>query len=179
MDPKYKDPRWLAFREEVFKYKKYLQSFRCKNYCKNKKVLQVHHPFYINGLEIWQYNVEDMELLCRSCHKELHEKSIFVKDKDDKNNKTNQIVIYNSFERYVQHKVYSHIVDSLYFGFDNIRDRCNGILKNYTNYPCMSNCSIELKHIASDNKSYLNSDAIMKKGKIIKKCEITLEWDFK
>lgn len=30
--------------------------------------MQVHHPFYLKGRNPWEYEVEDVRVLCPGCH---------------------------------------------------------------------------------------------------------------
>lgn len=34
---------------------------------------QVHHIFYVAGLKPWEHDQQDVVLLCKSCHEQLHE----------------------------------------------------------------------------------------------------------
>lgn len=45
-----------------------LANFRCKE-CGYNRNLQVHHLNYKN---LWHEKDEDLEVLCRSCHKHIH-----------------------------------------------------------------------------------------------------------
>lgn len=35
--------------------------------------LHVHHRFYRKGKEPWQYEMEDMMVICGTCHESIHE----------------------------------------------------------------------------------------------------------
>ena len=62
-----KSKEWKIFRKEVFKIK----GKKCE-ICGSTKHLNIHHPFYTKGKLAWQYNPSDMMVLCRYCHKEIH-----------------------------------------------------------------------------------------------------------
>lgn len=38
----------------------------------NIKYLQVHHKVYKKGLMAWQYELKDMMVVCKKCHKKIH-----------------------------------------------------------------------------------------------------------
>lgn len=62
-----KDPRWSAFRNFVLVVRK----MRCEK-CGSKEALQVHHPQYITGRKAWEYTCNEVQVLCRECHKKIH-----------------------------------------------------------------------------------------------------------
>ncbi|MDO8542598.1 MAG: hypothetical protein Q7S40_19325 [Opitutaceae bacterium] len=62
------DPRWSAFVQKIKRRK-----IRCQ-VCGAGHHLQVHHPYYKNGLSAWEYPIEDMMLLCDGCHGKQHRK---------------------------------------------------------------------------------------------------------
>lgn len=64
-----KDLRWLAFRKCVLS----IRGARCE-LCGNTKTLQIHHPVYINGRKAWEYTCNEVVVLCRDCHKAVHNK---------------------------------------------------------------------------------------------------------
>lgn len=65
---KLKDPRWLKVREKVLR----LWNHSCRE-CRSKdKWLQVHHRFYESGKEPWDYDLNDMVVLCKFCHLKRH-----------------------------------------------------------------------------------------------------------
>lgn len=66
---KLKDPRWQKKRLEVFSR----DSFSCTE-CKNDKdTLHVHHKQYINGRQPWEYELQDLDTLCETCHQKEHD----------------------------------------------------------------------------------------------------------
>lgn len=62
-----KDPRWLAFREKVFKIK----GMKCEH-CNSTFNLQIHHPKYKENKMAWEYSINEVVVLCRKCHVAEH-----------------------------------------------------------------------------------------------------------
>ena len=62
-----KDPRWDAFKKFVLIVRKR----RCE-ICGSKEGLQVHHPQYIAGRKAWEYTCNEVQVLCRDCHRKVH-----------------------------------------------------------------------------------------------------------
>lgn len=60
---KLKDPKWLDKRELV----KDNAEYKCQD-CGSLKSLEVHHCYYQFGREPWEYPLDAMRCLCRSCH---------------------------------------------------------------------------------------------------------------
>lgn len=96
---KLKDPLWLSKREWIVRLD-FFHCCKCKKstsdaifFAQNlitngqkkislsnisillerKEELNVHHTYYIQGKEPWEYRDEALITLCRSCHKEEHE----------------------------------------------------------------------------------------------------------
>ena len=63
------DARWYAFRKFIF----YIRGKRCE-LCGSEDTVQVHHPHYITGRKAWEYNCNEVVVLCRECHKVIHNK---------------------------------------------------------------------------------------------------------
>ncbi|PXV54205.1 hypothetical protein SAMN04487785_11415 [Dyella jiangningensis] len=65
---KLKDPRWQKKRLEA------LQSaeFACQVCYDSESTLHVHHKQYFKGREPWEYEVEQLAVLCEACHAEHH-----------------------------------------------------------------------------------------------------------
>lgn len=61
------DERWKAFRWFVMK----VRGSACE-ICKATKNLQVHHIKYTKGARAWEYNVNEVMVVCKDCHKKLH-----------------------------------------------------------------------------------------------------------
>ncbi len=67
---KLKDPRWQRKRLYILDR----DGFKCRYCGDNKSSLQVHHHFYINGTEPWEYDDEVYVTLCGKCH--VHEEEM-------------------------------------------------------------------------------------------------------
>lgn len=61
------DKRWKEFRLKVLSER----GSRCEC-CGGTGILQIHHTFYISGKMPWEYDVNDMRVLCRTCHQKIH-----------------------------------------------------------------------------------------------------------
>ena len=66
---------WYNFRNKVIYDREYVCEF-----CKKKHNLQVHHKLYYKKpdkekIEPWLYNMNEVLLLCDSCHKSAHKKN--------------------------------------------------------------------------------------------------------
>ena len=61
------DKRWKEFRLKVMSER----GNKCEC-CGGTHILQIHHTFYISGKMPWEYDVNDMRVLCRMCHQKVH-----------------------------------------------------------------------------------------------------------
>ena len=61
---KLKDPRWQKKRLEVFQ----AHNFKCQKCGTTKSTLHVHHKLYRKNCEPWEYNNNDLCVLCETCH---------------------------------------------------------------------------------------------------------------
>ena len=61
------DRRWKEFRLKVMSER----GNKCEC-CGGTDILQIHHTFYISGKMPWEYNIDDMRVLCRTCHQRIH-----------------------------------------------------------------------------------------------------------
>lgn len=61
------DKRWKEFRLKVLSER----GNKCEC-CGGTDVLQIHHTFYISGKMPWEYNIDDMRVLCKKCHQKIH-----------------------------------------------------------------------------------------------------------
>ena len=59
-----KDPRWQKKRLEIFER----DGFKCRSCDGSEKTLNVHHCFYNNDLNPWDYPQESLVTLCEECH---------------------------------------------------------------------------------------------------------------
>lgn len=64
---KLKDVRWKIKRIYVL----YRDKFKCY-FCHTTHHLEVHHKKYGKGLEPWEYSINELITVCRSCHKKIH-----------------------------------------------------------------------------------------------------------
>ena len=67
---KLKDPRWQKLRLQVME----AADFCCQLCFDSTSSLNVHHKDYIKGKEPWEYDVNQLSVLCEDCHKEYHGK---------------------------------------------------------------------------------------------------------
>ena len=65
---KLKNSKWIEFRKRVYRK----DGYRCTICGTKDRPLNAHHRFYTNGLEPWEYNVDDLDTLCSWCHEFLH-----------------------------------------------------------------------------------------------------------
>lgn len=63
-----KDPRWQKKRLEALQE----VGFRCQKCSSTTKTIDVHHLFYMTGRMPWEYELEDLRVLCEDCHKTEH-----------------------------------------------------------------------------------------------------------
>ena len=61
------DRRWKEFRLKVMSER----GSRCEC-CGGTDILQIHHTFYISGKMPWEYDINDMRVLCKECHQRIH-----------------------------------------------------------------------------------------------------------
>lgn len=68
------DPRWKDFCRRF----RDSRGNACQ-YCKlTNAPLEVHHKFYLLGRQAWEYEFNDMILVCKRCHRGLHALAEFV-----------------------------------------------------------------------------------------------------
>lgn len=58
---------WKDYRNVVF-----ANRGRICEMCGAKTNLQVHHIKYVFGRKAWEYPIKDVMVLCRNCHKKIH-----------------------------------------------------------------------------------------------------------
>lgn len=61
------DKRWKEFRLKVLSER----GNKCEC-CGGTDVLQIHHTFYIKSKMPWEYEINDMRVLCKRCHQRIH-----------------------------------------------------------------------------------------------------------
>lgn len=92
------EQEWYNFRNKVINDRGYVCEF-----CKKKHNLQVHHKLYYKKpdkekIEPWLYNIDEVLLLCDSCHKSVHKKNkikFYYISYADYNNR--KVSFYNKF----------------------------------------------------------------------------------
>ncbi len=69
-------PKWQKKRLEKLNE----SNWECEN-CGAKNIqLHVHHKQYFKGLDPWEYQNKQLEVLCDFCHKEMHEVAKCMKE---------------------------------------------------------------------------------------------------
>ena len=66
---KLKDPRWQKLRLEALD----AAEWKCKACYEKDETLHVHHRKYIKGREPWEYSLDELIVVCKTCHKEIHD----------------------------------------------------------------------------------------------------------
>jgi hypothetical protein len=65
---KLKDPRWQKKRLEVLSH----HEFACQKCGDSESPLHVHHKEYFKDRDPWDYELDQLTVLCDSCHEEFH-----------------------------------------------------------------------------------------------------------
>jgi hypothetical protein len=65
---KLKDPRWQRKRLEVLER----AQWSCQACLDSTSTLHVHHKHYIKGREPWEYDPDQLAVLCEGCHEQQH-----------------------------------------------------------------------------------------------------------
>ena len=73
---KFKDPRWQKKRLEIMTR----DEFTCTQCDNTDECLHVHHLYYVNGRNPWDYPMFAMVTLCETCHANLPNKSNGIMD---------------------------------------------------------------------------------------------------
>lgn len=63
-----KDPRWQHKRLEALQ----AADFSCQKCATTSRALDVHHTLYVPGRNPWEYELEDLRVLCEDCHRSEH-----------------------------------------------------------------------------------------------------------
>lgn len=66
-DAQLKDKKWLAFRDFIL----YVRGNKCEK-CGSTNCLQIHHLHYNKGFMAWEYNCNEVVVLCKGCHMKEH-----------------------------------------------------------------------------------------------------------
>lgn len=70
-----KNPLWQKKRLHMLESK----GWKCEVCGAEEKTLHVHHKQYKSGAKIWEYEDNELAVLCENCHKETHEILDFLK----------------------------------------------------------------------------------------------------
>lgn len=62
-----KDPRWFEFCKRI----QNVRGSQCEQ-CGTEERLQVHHCGYRDELLAWEYQADDMMIVCDECHAQFH-----------------------------------------------------------------------------------------------------------
>lgn len=73
---KLQDPRWQKLRLEAMESK----GFSCELCGDNESLLNVHHKEYFSGRNPWEYYIEQLAVLCNTCHETEHSKIDLLKE---------------------------------------------------------------------------------------------------
>jgi hypothetical protein len=63
-----KDPRWQKLRLNAME----AAGWKCSTCGREDKTFNVHHRAYKKGAMPWEYDVDDLDVLCEECHKLVH-----------------------------------------------------------------------------------------------------------
>jgi hypothetical protein len=64
-----KHPNWQRRRLEMLQR----AEFKCELCDDSESTLHVHHKRYVKGRQVWEYENDELQVLCESCHAEHHE----------------------------------------------------------------------------------------------------------
>jgi hypothetical protein len=65
----YKHPNWQKKRLECLE----LSNFTCQSCGSTDDTLHVHHKKYVRGRMVWEYEHNELEVLCEACHALVHD----------------------------------------------------------------------------------------------------------
>jgi Zn finger protein HypA/HybF involved in hydrogenase expression len=107
-----KSPLWQKKRLENLK----LADWECTNCGSKDDQLQVHHKQYIKGKNPWEYEDEQLQVLCNKCHGEMHQILDAIKT----------IISYSDI-----YEIYNLLRG---FGSDNVNSKYDLSISNADNY---------------------------------------------
>lgn len=64
----YAHPKWQQKRLEALN----AAGYKCQACGATEEQLHVHHIRYHKGAKVWEYDVEELAVLCEHCHTEIH-----------------------------------------------------------------------------------------------------------
>jgi hypothetical protein len=73
---KLQDPRWQKKRLEAMEN----SQFSCEICGDKASMLQVHHKEYFKDRNPWEYNLNQLAVLCEECHEYFHENKDVLKE---------------------------------------------------------------------------------------------------
>lgn len=65
----YRDEQWIIFARKIRRD----AGNACEQCRRSDVTTQVHHKYYVKGRRAWQYQRNEVTLLCVSCHEQMHE----------------------------------------------------------------------------------------------------------
>lgn len=71
---KLRDPRWQKKRLEIMER----DGFACAFCCDSSKTLNVHHYYYLKGVDPWDYCSNSLVCLCEDCHEDFENNKIVL-----------------------------------------------------------------------------------------------------
>jgi hypothetical protein len=69
----YKSEEWFAFRRRAIDNVRGLCE-HCNRSKADGAIFQIHHPNYVKGKKPWEYELFEIEVLCKGCHAKEHGK---------------------------------------------------------------------------------------------------------
>lgn len=76
---KLRHPKWQKKRLQILNRDK----FTCKLCKDTETTLHVHHKFYTEGADPWEYDNCDLTTLCEHCHQQIEKNKDSISDFDD------------------------------------------------------------------------------------------------
>lgn len=118
---KLKDPRWQKRRLEILSKNK----FACEVCGDDEETLHVHHIIYHPMRDPWNYEDNELQCLCESCHKEIEE---FIKRATEAIRKN---AFFDPFRDMIDKCTSSNVFDvcNLLHNFDELKPLSDSITK--------------------------------------------------
>jgi len=66
---KLRDPKWQRLRLEKLEQ----AGWSCEHCDNSDEELHVHHRHYVRGRDPWEYELDELQVLCKTCHKAHHD----------------------------------------------------------------------------------------------------------
>ena len=74
---------WRGYSYAIVKERDWTCEECGKKFQYQRNMLNVHHLTYHNDNKPWQYDKEELQLLCKDCHAKRHRKNIIVENQSD------------------------------------------------------------------------------------------------